>query len=366
MHYSGSEDEPVLDLEDFYIGRSLRCMELSLFAYETYRRERRAEKRRKRKRLSVESISSERFRLLFRFRKEDIHLLQNALRIPEEVVLSTGSRASGTVVLCIMLRRLSYPSRLKDLAYLFGRHESDISLFFKWAITHIETTFRHILHFDSVRLTPECLARYAAAVHAKGAPLTRCWGFIDGTVRPICRPSQEQHLAYNGHKRVHALKFQAVMAPDGIIAHLAGPFEGRRHDARMLLESGLMETLEAHAKDANGEPFYLYGDPAYPISPFLMTPYRGNQLDDEGARFNKSMSAVRQSVEWGFGRVVSLFAFVDFKKNLKIGLQPAGSYYAVAVLLTNCYTCLYGSQVAFYFGIEPPALAAYLSVRQTE
>ena len=46
---------------------------------------------------------------------------------------------------------------------------------------------------------------------------------IDGTVRPICRPKQHQRVVYNGHKRVHSLKFQCVALPNGIIAHIFGP-----------------------------------------------------------------------------------------------------------------------------------------------
>ena len=30
----------------------------------------------------------------------------------------------------------------------------------------------------------EAVEAYATAIHAKGAPLTTCFGFIDGTVRP--------------------------------------------------------------------------------------------------------------------------------------------------------------------------------------
>ena len=45
---------------------------------------------------------------------------------------------------------------------------------------------------------------------------------------------------YNGHKRVPALKFQAVVIPSGLAANLYGPVEGRRHDAGMLEESGLL------------------------------------------------------------------------------------------------------------------------------
>ena len=30
-------------------------------------------------------------------------------------------------------------------------------------------------------------------------------------------------VVYNGHKRVHSLKFQSVVVPNGLIAHLYGP-----------------------------------------------------------------------------------------------------------------------------------------------
>ena len=53
-----------------------------------------------------------------------------------------------------------------------------------------------------------------------GAPLENCFGFIDGTVRPICRPGQNQRVVYNGHKRVHALKFQSVALPNCIIGNI--------------------------------------------------------------------------------------------------------------------------------------------------
>jgi len=76
---------------------------------------------------------------------------------------------------------------------------------------------------------------YADAIQAKGAALDICWGFVDGTVRAICRPKVNQRVVYNGHKRVHSLKFQSVVAPNGLIANLLGPVEGRRHDAAMLV-----------------------------------------------------------------------------------------------------------------------------------
>ena len=67
------------------------------------------------------------------------------------------------------------------------------------------------------------LESYSDVIFNKGAPLTNCFGFVDGTVRPKSRPGESQRLVYNGHKRVHGLKFQSVVVPNGLIAHLYGP-----------------------------------------------------------------------------------------------------------------------------------------------
>ena len=59
----------------------------------------------------------------------------------------------------------------------------------------------------------------------------------------ICRPDENQRILYNGHERVHEIKFQSVVAPNGLIASLFGPVKGRRHDRGMLVDSGLLQEL---------------------------------------------------------------------------------------------------------------------------
>lgn len=90
-----------------------------------------------------------------------------------------------------------------------------------------------------------------------------------------------------------------------------------------------------------------------------MVPFKGVMTRNQN-KLNKKMSKLRVSVEWGFGKILQLFPFLDFKKNLKIYKQPVGNYYKVGVILTNCHTCIYGSQVSDYFGCDPPALEQYL------
>ena len=64
------------------------------------------------------------------------------------------------------------------------------------------------------------LRRYLRVTQNVGLYVINCWGFIDGTVMPICRPSQNQLEAYNGHRRTHALKYQYVVLPSGRVANL--------------------------------------------------------------------------------------------------------------------------------------------------
>ena len=45
-----------------------------------------------------------------------------------------------------------------------------------------------ITEYNQNILDPASLQIYVDAAFAKGATLDNCFGFVDGTVRPICRP----------------------------------------------------------------------------------------------------------------------------------------------------------------------------------
>ena len=99
--------------------------------------------------------------------------------------------------------------------------------------------------------------------------------------------------------------------------------------------------LEAHAFNSDGEPMCLYGDPAYPLRVHLQAPFRMVVLNPDMLAFNKCMSKVRVSVEWLFGDIINNFKFMDFKKDLKVGLSAVGKMYIVSGILQNCLTCMY-------------------------
>ena len=104
---------------------------------------------------------------------------------------------------------------------------------------------------------------YADAIYRSGAALENCWGFIDGTVRPVCRPGENQRAIYKAHERLHCVKFQSVALPNGLVGHLYGPVEGKRHDSGMLALSGLLQDLQKFSNSpVTGLRMCVYGDAA--------------------------------------------------------------------------------------------------------
>lgn len=294
-----------------------------------------------------------------RFAKSDLEALLQCLGIPDKVRCEQRTVCGAMEALCILLKRLAYPCRYTDMVPRFGRNPSELCLIFNTAVDFIYEHHHHRLHsWDQFFLQPYQLHRYAEAVHQQGAPLNNCFGFIDGTVRGIARPNQNQRVMYNGHKRKHSLKFQSVVIPNGLIANLHGPFEGKRHDSTMLQESGVLDNLRRVAF-YNGDPLCLYGDPAYPLGVHLQAPFRNTNLTPQMALYNQAMSEVRVSVEWLFGNIINYFKFIDFKSQLKVNMSSVGKFYIVCALLENAHTCLYGNIVSDKFGIQPPSLQEY-------
>lgn len=66
-------------------------------------------------------------------------------------------------------------------------------------------------------------------------------------------------------------------------------------------------------------------------------------------------------MEWLFGDIVNYFKFIDFKKNLKIGLSSIGKLYIVCAVLQNALTCLYGNLTSEFFHLQPPTLQDYFA-----
>ena len=319
----------------------------------------------------------------FRFNHDGLQLLCASIGFPRTVIVPQnyggGTRVAIVLdreeLILIMLWRMSYATRLCDLVEPFGLDEPTLSRCFEYAIQFLHARYASGLE-DLTRWSPYC-AEWANAIYeSSNHHVHNVVGFIDGTCRKICRPTggpedhgvDVQREFYSGHHRVHCLKFQTVTAPCGLIMHLYGPINGRRHDSFMLRQSRLMEKLERLTQLA-GLHCVIFGDPAYPINDFICRMNKGRLTASEQA-FNTEMAKHRVTVEWGYRDIIEQFKFVDYEKSLKLFLQPVACYFKVAALLINCQTVMNNgtgsdsnNRTSAHFNCRPPVdLRRYLEI----
>ncbi|ETL35734.1 hypothetical protein L916_12166 [Phytophthora nicotianae] len=256
-------------------------------------------------RFDIEDFTDDTCLTFYRLTHAQLHRLQDCFGLPD--VIRTGSHSrtccSGLEGLCITLHRLSYPNRWLELSRIYGRWPS--------ALRSISERCNALLE-GNLDLASSRLHEFAQAIYDQGGELDRVWGFVDGIVRGICRPAgaHAQRSVYNGHKRKHALKFQTVVTPDGMIFHLFGPVEGCRHDIVLLRKPELGNRIRG---DERFRGLFIYGDQAYGRTDVFVSPFKG-ALTPAQAVINSSMPEVRTTVEWSYGQVVNYWGGVDFKR----------------------------------------------------
>ena len=93
-----------------------------------------------------------------------------------------------------------------------------------------------------------------------------------------------------------------MLVPDGYVACLFSPVPAKTHDARLLCESNLIQQLcNVMPEDNSNGPIYsLYGNLAYPQSAYLLGGFRNTIAGTDEANFNRLMSSVCITVEWGY------------------------------------------------------------------
>lgn len=306
---------------------------------------------------------------LFRFRRTDIMRMVPVIGWPYGATHTTRNRYGLCPLLatCILLRRMATPARWVDLEETFYLQYSHLSEIF-WEVMHnfIEERAGIVLEDMNGAFWKERFFRYAQSIKDKSMAISNCVGFIDGTVIGIARPSGDQimqRVCYNGHKRKHGLKYQAVTSPCGLAMHLCGPMEGRRHDWTLYMNSGLERSLP-HLMNVNNEMYCIYGDSGYSARWFLYIPFSGSNICESRRKFNEYMSKSRVTVEWYFKEVKLYWTILDFKRKLRVNEGAVGKLYIAGVLLTNFRNCVYPNTISQYFKEDPPTLEEYVYHRE--
>ena len=299
---------------------------------------------------------------LFRFEQDEIEYLMEELDFPRHWITPSGSHFTDIEAMLWYLRRLSYPSKLSNLTNEgFSAQIGALSELYGMVGDWMFENHSSRLLQTGLGMWAHRVPEYAERVEKyTGIAGLDCFGFVDGTSRPIARPGYFQRAFYSGHKRNHCLQFLSVTAPDGMILYTAGPTNGAHQDNHLVHESGLVTNMLPDLERRLGKTYCIYGDPIFAQSVYLQRGYPRVEITWEQLLLNRAMNSARVSIEHVFGTVTNTWCFVDFNKTHRLhGTQPARAYLN-AQFLVNCRNCLRPNQISQRFDCEPPTLHEYL------
>lgn len=125
-----------------------------------------------RKHLDLEFLDGALCRSLFRFTYPEMRLVSRVLGFPKHVSFRSGTpqrfSLDRTFAFAIMLRRLAYHSKLKDLELLFGMNKSTIGVVYNTMLTLLYEFYHEGIRFNEKHLHPFNLIRFANATKLKG------------------------------------------------------------------------------------------------------------------------------------------------------------------------------------------------------
>ncbi|KAG0413423.1 hypothetical protein HPB47_009427 [Ixodes persulcatus] len=137
----------------------------------------------------------------------------------------------------------------------------------------------------------------------KGKGPHKTIGAIDGCHVELLRPTESPNFYYN-RRTFHSIVLQGICDHQNLFIDVHIGFSGSAHDARILKESPVFK--DGEAKCAGG---YLLGDSAYPLLPYVMTPFKSSNaaLPTWKTAYNMKHGQQRVTIENTFGLLKQRF-----------------------------------------------------------
>lgn len=331
----------------------------------------------------IASFSPEECWNFFRFRKADLPAIIDKLGLPKELRLKgeKSGHVNGESASLYLLYRLHYPQVLNGDQDRWGHEYSTLSRIFNTALDEVYRLHEAKVcgnvdwyqdRFDlynrkiNINFANNQYNPFPGMIH----PLfNNLFGFLDGCGSHICRPGGPgplQNAFWNRYFHAHILIYQGITFPDGLLI-VEGPEPGFETDwivwRNCLVRHQIEQIMQTRVAN-NQRRLKLYGDKMYWNDPIITAAFNNRNgfiILPWMRRINLILSGARVSIEWTFGKLLSLFKFTDYVKTQSLFLSPLAKQFKVSVLLLNAHTCIYGSQTSEYFDCDPPTLDDYFN-----
>nr|XP_020633184.1 protein ANTAGONIST OF LIKE HETEROCHROMATIN PROTEIN 1-like [Pogona vitticeps] len=215
---------------------------------------------------------------------------------------TTNMRAPITVEkqLGIAIWKLATPDSYRSVAECFGVGRSTVSRIVMEVCQALYDVYHRVVHLTR----PQAVM---AGFAAKGFP--HCIGAIDATHIPIIAPAHRA-TEYINSKGYYSMVLQALVDHEGRFTDVYAGRSGKVHDARIFRSSPVFRAMNQGTfgpnttMDLGGQQVkpVILGDLAYPLLPWLMTPYCGH-LDTRKQLFNDTVGRCRAVVDYAFERL---------------------------------------------------------------
>lgn len=208
------------------------------------------------------------------------------------------SYSDGTVIslhdrVAIALRRLKSGDSLVSLGEMFGTHRSIVSQI-TWSF--VEALEENGLHHLKWPDTEEEMS-YIKAKFESIQGLPNCCGAVDIThIKMMSSLTPLDTEVWIDNMNNQSMVLQAIVDADMRFRDVVSGWPGKITDASVLSSSTFFELCEKGNR-LNGKKIkfsddtelseYIVGDSGFPSLPWLVTPYKGKEISDSAANFNK-------------------------------------------------------------------------------
>ena len=250
------------------------------------------------------------FKRHFRVSRRTFDLLVTALghctNIPKPTDCRRGGRVPVTVEkqLLLTLWMLSSQETIRSMGDRFGVCNASVYRIVKRVISAINVNWTSkVISWPSNGSVTHVTDGFFGRRGLQGAVL----GAIDGSHVPIKAPGTHQDV-YINRKGFHSVVIQAVCNHRMFFTDCFVGYPGSTHDARVMKNSNLYVRVVESVDSTFPNASYLLGDSAYPLSSWLMTPYRDNgHLTAKQKNYNFLHSSTRMVIERAFALLKGRF-----------------------------------------------------------
>ncbi|KAM6582585.1 hypothetical protein CsatB_009587 [Cannabis sativa] len=220
-----------------------------------------------------------------------------------------GKHLSLNDQVAVALRRLSSGESLSSVGESFGMNQSTVAqLTWRFVEAMEERGLHHLCWPSSEQEMEKIKANFEKI---RGLP--NCCGAIDTTHIMMTLPTTDPHNdVWLDCEKNCSMILQAIVDPEMRFRDIIAGWPGSFSDAVVLESSGFFKMSEEQTR-LNGKKLtlqdgteireYLVGDTAFPLLPWLLTPFRRRGPPDFQSEFNKRLSATRMVAQRALARL---------------------------------------------------------------